>query len=63
MRYESWHLLHLYAYLGVGLALPHQLWTGQQFTASPGRTVFWWTAWAATAGAILVWRIGRPVWL
>src|SRR5262249_38525156 len=22
LRYESWHLLHLYAYLGVGLALP-----------------------------------------
>ena len=63
LRYESWHLLHLYGYLGVGLALPHQLWTGQQFTASPGRTVFWWTAWAATAGAILVWRVGRPVWL
>jgi DMSO/TMAO reductase YedYZ heme-binding membrane subunit len=41
LRYESWHLLHLYAYLGVGLALPHQLWTGQQFTSSPGRTVFW----------------------
>ena len=63
LRYESWHLLHLYAYLGVGLALPHQLWTGQQFTASPGRTVFWWTAWAATVGAVLVWRVGRPVWL
>ena len=30
LRYESWHLLHLYAYLGVGLALPHQLWTGQE---------------------------------
>jgi len=29
LRYESWHLLHLYAYLGVGLALPHQLWTGE----------------------------------
>src|SRR3954453_8116551 len=38
MRYESWHLLHLYAYLGVGLALPHQLWTGRQFIGSPGRT-------------------------
>ena len=24
LRYESWHLLHLYAYLGVGLARPHQ---------------------------------------
>lgn len=61
LRYESWHLLHLYAYLGVGLALPHQLWTGQQFTSSPTRTVFWWTTWAVSAGAVLVWRLGRPV--
>ena len=35
LRYESWHLLHLYAYLGVGLAVPHQLWTGQEFVSSP----------------------------
>jgi DMSO/TMAO reductase YedYZ heme-binding membrane subunit len=40
LRYESWHLLHLYAYLGVGLALPHQLWTGQELLTSKGATVF-----------------------
>jgi len=62
LRYESWHLLHLYAYLGVGLALPHQLWTGEQFTTHPTRTVFWWTAWALAAGSIVVWRIGLPVY-
>jgi predicted ferric reductase len=62
LRYESWHLLHLYAYLGVGLALPHQLWTGSQFVGSTGRTVFWWTAWAAGAAAILVWRLGLPAY-
>jgi predicted ferric reductase len=61
LRYESWHLLHLYAYLGVGLALPHQLWTGAQFTTSPARTLFWWTAWAAVAATVLVWRVGLPV--
>ena len=58
LRYESWHLLHLYAYLGVGLALPHQLWTGPGVPVLAGRTVFWWTAWAAAAGAVLVWRVG-----
>jgi predicted ferric reductase len=62
LRYESWHLLHLYAYLGVGLALPHQLWTGQEFLASTARTVFWWTAWAVAAGAILIWRVALPLW-
>jgi predicted ferric reductase len=35
LRYESWHLIHLYAYLGIGLALPHQLWNGSDLTASP----------------------------
>ena len=62
IRYESWHLLHLYAYVGVGLALPHQLWTGQQLMSSPARQVFWWTAWATAAAAVLVWRVGLPVW-
>ena len=62
IRYESWHLLHLYAYLGVGLALPHQLWTGHELMSSPGRTVFWWTAWGVAAASVLVWRVGLPVW-
>ena len=36
LRYESWHLIHLYAYLGVGLALPHQLWTGHRLPRLAG---------------------------
>ena len=62
LRYESWHLLHLYAYLGVGLALPHQLWTGQEFLASPAATVYWWSLWGAAAAAVLVWRVGLPLY-
>jgi predicted ferric reductase len=62
LRYESWHLLHLYAYLGVGLALPHQLWTGQELMTSTAATVYWWGVWALAAGAVLVWRVGLPVW-
>jgi predicted ferric reductase len=61
LRYESWHLMHLYAYLGVGLALPHQLWTGQQFVSSPAKTVFWWSAWGVTAAAVVAWRLGLPL--
>jgi len=61
LRYESWHLLHLYAYVGAGLALPHQLWSGAQFVSSPGRTFFWWTTWAVAATAVVVWRIGLPL--
>ncbi len=61
LRYESWHLLHLYAYLGVGLALPHQLWTGQQFLQSTAATVYWWTFWAIAAGSVLVFRVALPL--
>ncbi|WP_112249061.1 ferredoxin reductase family protein [Kribbella monticola] len=61
LRYESWHLLHLYAYLGVGLALPHQLWTGQEFISSPAATAYWWTLWGVAAAAVLVWRVGAPL--
>ena len=62
LRYESWHLLHLYAYLGVGLAIPHQLWTGQEFLRSPAATVYWWTLWVAAAAAVLLWRVALPLW-
>lgn len=62
LRYESWHLLHLYAYLGVGLALPHQLWTGREFLASSASTVYWWSLWTLAAASILTWRVARPLW-
>ena len=61
MRYESWHLIHLYSYLGVGLALPHQLWTGEDFLSSPWATVYWWTLWAAAIGAVIVFRLIYPL--
>ncbi|MFC4950769.1 ferric reductase-like transmembrane domain-containing protein [Pseudonocardia sp. GCM10023141] len=61
LRYESWHLLHLYAYLGVGLALPHQLWTGKEFLDSTAATIYWWTLWAAAVVAVLAFRVGLPV--
>src|SRR4051794_6937538 len=53
--------MHLYASLGAGLALPHQLWTGTGFTGSPARTGVWWTAWALAAAAGPCWRLGVPV--
>lgn len=62
MRYESWHLVHLYAYVGVGLALPHQLWTGRDFLDSTAATIFWWSFWGAAAGAIVGFRLLLPVW-
>ena len=62
LRYESWHLLHLYAYLGVGLSVPHEIWTGADFTSSPLARLYWWSSYVVAAGAVLVWRVGLPVW-
>jgi len=61
LRYESWHLLHLYAYAGVGFALPHQIVDGPDFR-SPLRQIYWWGLYVAAAGAILAFRIAMPVW-
>lgn len=62
LRYESRHLMHLYAYIGVGFAIPHQLWTGADLTSSTGRQVFWWGTWITAAASVLIWRVGLPVW-
>jgi predicted ferric reductase len=61
LRYESWHLLHLYAYLGAGLALPHQLWSGADFRRSTVATVFWWGLYAASLLCVLVYRVALPL--
>ena len=62
LRYESWHLLHLYAYLGVGLSVPHEIWTGADFTANAVSRLYWWSIYALAAGAVLVFRLGLPLW-
>jgi predicted ferric reductase len=62
LRYESWHLLHLYAYLGVGLALPHEVWTGSDFVGSPAARTYWWTLYAATLASVVVFRLAVPAW-
>lgn len=62
LRYESWHLMHLYAYLGVGLALPHQLWTGTDFVSTPVARAYWWGLYLLALGAVLVYRLGVPVY-
>jgi predicted ferric reductase len=62
LRYESWHLLHLYAYLGVGFSVPHEIWTGADFMTSSLASFYWWSAYAIAAGAVLVFRVLLPLW-
>jgi ferredoxin-NADP reductase/DMSO/TMAO reductase YedYZ heme-binding membrane subunit len=55
-RRDSWHVLHLYGYLGVALALPHQI-----LTAAPAAAVFWTVLFVLALVVIAVWRIQRPL--
>ena len=57
LRYESWHLLHLYAYVGVGLSIPHEIWTGADFTTSALARAYWWSAYGVALGAIVLYRV------
>ncbi|TCC21558.1 ferric reductase-like transmembrane domain-containing protein [Kribbella sindirgiensis] len=62
LRYESWHLLHLYAYLGVGLSVPHEIWTGADFATSQVARLYWWSAYGLALGATALYRLALPVW-
>jgi predicted ferric reductase len=62
MRHETWWTVHLYVYLGLALSFSHQLSTGAAFVAQPAARLWWISIWAATAGVVLVYRIGLPIW-
>jgi predicted ferric reductase len=61
-RYESWHLIHLYGYLGAILVVPHMLWTGAEFTTSAPARAYWWTAWGVVVAAVLLFRVVLPLY-
>ncbi|UBH05809.1 oxidoreductase [Leucobacter sp. Psy1] len=61
LRYESWHLLHLYAYFGVALAIPHMLLSGGDFVANPIASTYWWLLWTAAFASVVVFRVGMPL--
>jgi len=62
LRYEAWHVLHLYAYAGVGLAWPHEVATGTDFVISTVARTYWWVLWWAATLSILIYRVALPVW-
>lgn len=62
LRYETWYFVHLYAYLGVALAFSHQLATGSSFVGRPGARAYWYALYAVTLGALVVFRVGLPLW-
>jgi ferredoxin-NADP reductase/DMSO/TMAO reductase YedYZ heme-binding membrane subunit len=53
---DAWHLLHLYGYLGVFLALPHLV-----VTAALPAALYWLALYLMAAGVVVAWRGYAPL--
>jgi ferredoxin-NADP reductase len=62
MSHETWWQLHLLTYLALALSFSHQVATGASFVHHPLARIAWTLLWLATAGVVLVCRIGLPLW-
>ncbi|MEV1023114.1 ferredoxin reductase family protein [Streptomyces sp. NPDC050264] len=62
LAYETWHFIHLYAYVAVVLAFTHQVAVGTTFTSSTAATAYWYGVWAVALGAVLLGRVVLPLW-
>ncbi len=61
LSYETWHGIHVYAYLAVALTFAHQLVVGADFADDPMARLYWIGLYALTVAAILVFRFGQPI--
>ncbi|MGJ9423754.1 ferredoxin reductase family protein [Aeromicrobium sp. CF3.5] len=60
LRYETWHLTHLWSYVGIALALPHQL-ISEDFNRT-GSLVYWWALYLLGLGLLVGGRVVVPAW-
>jgi predicted ferric reductase len=63
MSWETWRFLHLYAYLAIALAFGHELAVGTDFSDDGVARAYWIALYVALGLAILVFRVGAPLWL
>ena len=60
-KYETWWSIHLYTYLALLVAFPHQVDNGASFAAHPLATIWWTALWVGLLVAVLYWRFAVPV--
>ena len=56
LPWSAWRAIHLYAYVGVALSVPHQVVTGKDFGGSPLAVAYWVLLYAAFAAVVAVTR-------
>jgi ferredoxin-NADP reductase len=59
--YDAWWVIHLYTYLALAFSVPHQIFHGTDFVGHPLVQASWLALWLATAGIVVVYRVGVPV--
>ncbi len=62
LKRETWWAIHLGMYLAFALAFAHEVVLGPSFVNHPLTQVVWSAAWAATAGVVLTYRFGLPIY-
>lgn len=60
-RYENWHAVHIFSYIAVGLAIPHQFTDGETFMAMDLAWWYWLTLWTVAVGGLIAYRVVRPL--
>jgi predicted ferric reductase len=63
LKYETWHFIHLYAYLAIILSFGHVLAVGTDFSNDQLARVYWVALYAVVGALILLFRLGHPVLL
>jgi predicted ferric reductase len=61
MPRERWWAIHLFMYLALALAFAHEIALGPSFVGHPLTRLVWSVVWGSTAGVVLFYRFGQPV--
>jgi predicted ferric reductase len=61
LRRETWWAVHLFMYLALALAFAHEIALGPSFVGHPLTRIVWSLLWASSAGLVLVYRFGLPL--
>jgi len=60
--YETWHAIHLFTYVAVAIAIPHQFATGSTFAMNSLATYFWAGLYVVAVGSMVIWRMWLPLY-
>ena len=61
ISHETWHFIHLYAYLAIVLSFGHQLAAGTDFTGDPAAVAYWVALYVAAALLVVTFRFVLPL--